>query len=407
MKRKMRFTRNMPDIAALFFIASCSRPAVEECRELVIVTQCGETKAYSGQQENGIWDLNLFITGEKGKAEYHRYTAFDNPVTDRVVEKFRLLYGRDYCVYAIANAGFDLGAQDSGSLDNCRLSLVYPDHFERGLPMAARKNLTIQRGADEELRLERLVSKLTVRLDRSALDKDVSLDIAGAKVGNCPRWVRPFGTFRAEDAGEDFFPAGYSTEGGDVLDLYLAENVQDEKNESLCSYIEMDMDYSSDKYYTEGGNCLKYRFYIRENNGYRVERNSHYRVVVKPERDGLLCEDSWRVDKSGLLVWSGEPYLKISPEGSTLDGVYYSSYYEMDRGESLHFALASFPKDMKVWLREDLVQDELEDGRIEYRMDDDGLGFTAASLGTACTSMMEIHAGSPLDDYLMICICVR
>lgn len=37
-------------------------------------------------------------------------------------------------------------------------------------------------------------------------------------------------------------------------------------------------------------------------------------------------------------------------------------------------------------------------------MDPDGKGFTVKSLGKVCSSAMEIQAGEPLNDYIMLVI---
>lgn len=403
----MKILRHISIAASgLAALLSCSGERLETEGDITVCLECGKVKGQAGYGNDGIWDINLFVTGDNGIAEYHRYVSFSSPKESAALEKLRLLYGKEYTLYAIANAGFDTGALNEEELESYRLHLIYPDHFERGFPMAGKKVITPMKGVEEELRLERLVSRISVKLDRSLLDDDIDFNIAGAKVGNCPEWVKPFDVSRAEDAAEDLFPSGYYTRGNDMFDVFLAENVQGELRQDLCSYLEMDIDYSSGSFYTEGSRCLKYRFYLREHDNYRVERNSHYRVTVRPEKDGLLCDDSWRVDKSGLTQWSGDPYLRISPGGSTEDGIYYEYYYSLERNGSMHFSVASFPKTMKIWLRDDLVEDEITDGRAEYKMDADGKGFTVTSLGKACMSMMELHAGEPLNDYIMICVCV-
>ena len=135
-----------------------------------------------------------------------------------------------------------------------------------------------------------------------------------------------------------------------------------------------------------------------------VQRNCHYTVTVCPQRDGLLCEDSWRVDKSALMERNAEPYLKIQPRGTVVDGIFYENYYELTRGEEMHFTVVHSPSNMKIWLRDDLVEDEMNDGRALYTMDADGNGFTVKSLGRVCTTIMEIMAGPPLNGSITIAI---
>ncbi len=191
------------------------------------------------------------------------------------------------------------------------------------------------------------------------------------------------------------------------MSVYLMENRQTALDKELCSYIEIDVDYNSPHYYTAPGKGIKYRFYLRENNGCTVRRNSIYNITVTPEADGLLCEDSWRLDKKALIPVDYRTYMALNPAGTVVDGKYCPNYYEMGKGASMHFNLDFSPTYMNVHLREDLVIDEREEGRAVYEMDADGKGFTVTSLGRECITMMEIVADEPLSDSETIVIAVN
>lgn len=371
-----------------------------------IVLNCGriETKA-TDADEDAVWDINLYIFGEGGLLEDHKYIRYPSPMYGKIHLTSDLIIHREYTVAAFANAGYDMGAMNLDDFKGSSYHLPRPDGFTHGMPMLGKvmKYKPSQESESLNINMERLLSKVTVKLDRSRLDRDVDFNVALVRVGNCPKLAGILPPSRIESPSE-VFQNGYYTNGVDVNELYLLENMQGELNKDLCSYIEIDIDYESPSYYTEGGRCLKYRFYLREGNSYLVQRNCHYTVTVCPQRDGLLCEDSWRVDKSALIERNAEPYLKILPRGTVVDEIFYENYYELSLGEEMHFDLAHFPSNMKVWLRDDLVEDERNDGRALYTMDNDGNGFTVKSLGRVCTTVMEIMAGPPMNDSVTIAI---
>lgn len=395
-------------LIAVSFAVSCSERPVAGGMPVTVELDCGRMQTRSGgYDEDLVWDVNLFVTGCEGIAEEHVYCRFDPPVKGIIPFELSLLREREYSIYAFANAGYDMGQRNGRELAGMKFYIPYPDSFDHGMPMSGMaEDVTIADGSALPLRMERLVSKVSVSLDRSRLDRGLDFHIAGIRVGNCPRCALAFRESKAEGGG-DLFPSGYYAEGTDMTEVYLLENRQKRMDADLCSYVEMEIDYRSDHFYTEGGRGLIYRFYLRENDSFDVMRNCHYHITVCPEQDGLLCDDSWRVDRRGLVTWKGDPYLKIIPEGTSVDGVFYDHYYEMDRNTSRHFDLAYSPSYMELWLRDDLVDDEKADGRALYEMDADGKGFTVTSLGKECTTMMEIHAGAPLNDYEMIAIRVR
>ncbi|MCQ2166891.1 MAG: FimB/Mfa2 family fimbrial subunit [Bacteroidales bacterium] len=394
-------------MAAICLCDACAEK-MQDCTCLARLSMdCRAADTRSGiVEENTIWDVNVFVVGCEGILEQHRFVRYDGGRQAGADMDISLLSGREYTIFAFANAGYDMGNMDEQELQDFRFYLQRPDMASSGIPMSGKVQFSAAEGDGVRLELKRLASRVTVVLDRSRLDDNVDFHIAGVRVGNCPRWVQAYSP-SAILSRDDCFPAGYYSRGDDRTELYLLENLQGSANPDLCSYVELDIDYASDKFYTDGRNGLIYRFYLREGASYMVQRNCHYTVTVCPEKDGLLCDDSWRVDKSRLIPVSGDAFLKISPSGSTVDGVFYDHYYEMDRGGSLHFDLAYSPAYMTVGLRQDLVDDELEDGRASYVMDADGHGFTVRSIGGSGLSMMEIVAGEPLNGSQTIAVYIE
>ena len=136
-------------------------------------------------------------------------------------------------------------------------------------------------------------------------------------VGGCPNSITPFAPSRAESAAH-LFAKGFSLpetgcapinavrSGGrsGEIDLYALENLQDGHLSSLCTYIELTVDYQSPAYYSARDRYLTYRFHA--GNDYDVERNGRYRYVIRPEGEGL-SGDAWSVDRSRLGTLSLEP----------------------------------------------------------------------------------------------------
>lgn len=405
---KRYFTETVLCCALAAIPCSCRGPLADSDGGVrqTIVLGCGRiaTKAATAD-EDAIWDINLYIFGEGGLIEEHKFIMYPSPMYGEIHLLSDLILHREYTIAAVANAGYDMGVMDWDDFKNVSYHLPRPDGFTHGMPMLG-KAMKYRASPEPEpldIGMERLLSKVTVKLDRSRLDRDVEFNVALVRVGNCPKvaWILP--PSRIESPSE-VFQSGYYTEGGDINEVYLLENMQGALDKDLCSYIEIEIDYDSPVYYTSGGRCLKYRFYLREGNSYMVQRNCHYTVTVCPQRDGLLCDDSWRVDKSALMERDAEPYLKIQPRGTVVDGVFYENYYELPLGGEMHFTVVHSPSNMKIWLRDDLVEDEMNDGRALYTMDADGNGFTVKSLGRVCTTIMEIMAGPPLNGSTTIAI---
>ena len=252
-----------------------------------------------------ISDVNLFLFSP------------DGVLTDRLwfsgaETRLRLPCYEPLSLYAVANIGYALdGIQTLDQLRQWRYYLIYPDDFRRGMPRACiREGFTPDADSDTmDMPMTPLLVRLTLSMERTALDPGIALRVRSVVVGGCPNSITPFAPSRAEKPAH-LFGRGFSKEGIDAdplnresggrsreIDLYLLENLQGGEKSSLCSYIEIDADYQSPIYWSGADRYLSYRFYVGED--YNLERGCQYRYVIRPEGDGLSGDD-WSVDRSRL-----------------------------------------------------------------------------------------------------------
>lgn len=369
--------------------------------------------------EDKITDISLIIFDESGQAEDYIWLTRGSRTctTDLVIDK-------KYTFCACANFGYQIYAGHIEELQDIRYHLAYPDEYREGLPMAAVKEVLITEECIVDIDLQRLMAKISLRMDRSRLDRDVEMNVRSARIGNCPRYVKPFTNSKIEDH-DDTFPTGYLLndiqtaelnynigEGlSSEVSLYMFENMQGpadgnithdsekvfeqkDKRSEVCSYIEMEIEYLSPEK-ASGEKGLIYRFYLGEDrNSFDVERNTHYHITVTPENNGLN-DDGWRVDKSGLKD-RGPAYLRAYP----------SDYIRGDIGDQVHiwceFSPASAPFDVGI----SYMEDDKAEGIYDYRIDTDGHGATLTLTGPG-RGLIYMEAGEPVNDAALFIIEVN
>lgn len=317
----------------LMVLHSCSAESTFEMLpvELTMVPVSLQTKG-NDPDENLINDLNLFIFNEEGQLEDSKYLSSREIGRNggKVSVTVSLARGRKTRIACCANYGFKIeGIGSFKELSAFRFSLAYPDEYSRGMPMSGNM-FGIWTTNDKEITvpLERMMSKISVSLDRSALDDDVRISVKSMTICNSPRSTSVFGHSSAAGSS-DVFRRGLSKSYAAADDLnieaspgvsrevclYLLENMRgdllddttDDSGKVLpsaisqsCSYMELEMEYLSDTWQTKPDEYLKYRFYLGESNfNFDVERNCHYHYSIQPYGSGLT-EDNWRIDKSSL-----------------------------------------------------------------------------------------------------------
>lgn len=350
--------------------------------------------------ETRISDVNLFIFNARGVLEERTFLKDGDlrPGEDGFSVTRKLLKDTPYDIYACANLGYPLTLSTAEELERYRYYLTYPDEYSRGIPMTARlKGAVSEGGQPIAVPLERMMAKVSLRLDRTALSPDVRILVRRVTIGGCPRSSLLFTDSRAETA-EEVFVTGFTKiyPECDALNkdvtlglsrecpVYMLENLQGNVlREPVCPYIEIEAEYFSDIYYSGSGQYLIYRFYIGERKGnYDIRRNCHYHITVRPEGDGLHG-DSWSVDMEHLGVQERAKVFDLHP----------AAYNECRSGEDFHFRCDVFPPWTPVTFDKEWLDDESH--LYSYTLDEDGRGITLHTRKGG-TAMLYISAGAPV-----------
>lgn len=408
-------------VSAVIGTAACSMHETEE--DSVTCTICltgGSMSTRSADpDESLITDISLMVFDEHGDAEECVWLPRGQ---DR--HRMRLVKGKRYTICACANFGYQVYADNISELDEITFHLAYPDEYREGIPMYARTETTVTADGEIRVMLERLMSKISIRMDRSRLSEGVKMDVRSALIGNCPRAAKVFSDNKVADE-DGCFPFGFyrnelqtallNYDTGDGLSrevsLYMLENMQgrmpshieDDSDKILdsdglpgrtSSYIELELDYTSDLY-VSGSGSLIYRFYLGEDrNSLDVKRNTHYHITVTPEDDGL-SEDSWRVDRSALTY--------IGPTSITQ---YPSSYIEGEIGDRIHIWCDVVPEEAPFDVGLKYMEDDHRTGIYDYEIDPDGHGATLTLTGPGA-GLIYMEAGPPVNDAALFYIIVN
>ncbi len=408
-------------IAACLFASGCSLIEEGQTAEIKVNFSGGTLECKSADpDEYKISDVSLMIFNGNGEAEECLY--LDGLSKDCTV---RLITGNRYTFCACANFGYQVYADHIEELSEIRYHLAYPDEYHRGIPMYARQEVKIEKGCSEiSVMLERLMAKISLRMDRRRLSDDVEIFVRSVQIGNCPRVSSVFRENKVADE-DDCFPAGFSRYGFETdnlnrtsesglsrsVSLYMLENMQgslggeistdsekvfdkDDHRSTVCSYIELDMEYTSGTF-ESGEKGLIYRFYLGEGlNGLNIERNCHYNITVAPEDDGL-SDDGWRVDKSGL-TYSGPVDFKPHP----------SEYIVGDIGDKIHIWCEFIPGDAPFDVGIEYMEDDKAEGIYDYEIDEDGHGATLTLTGPG-RGLIYMSAGPPVNETALFVIEVN
>ena len=388
--------------------------------DIVLEDACPATRADMPDEEK-ISDVSLMIFDRSGDLEKGIYLS-----GGKTSAEVRLLKGMRYSVYACVNFGYEVKVSNISELHNIMFHLAYPDEYREGIPMCAtHEDILITGDTTIGLELVRLMSRISVRMDRSQLSENVRMDVTGIRIGNCPKKVRVFSPSRADNE-DDCFASGFSHEGemcrklntpelGSIsqeISLFMLENMQgkfstegpgsdeekvfkdDDIRSRICSFVEVEMDYSSPEW-TSGEEHLIYRFYLGENrNSLDVERNCHYRITICPEDDGLKG-DGWRVDKSGLK-YTGKTSLTQYPGG----------YISGNIGSKVHIGCVIIPPFTPFDVGQEYMEADKAEGIYDYEIDPDGHGATLTLTGPG-RGLIYMEAGEPVNDAALFVIEVN
>lgn len=379
------------------------------------------TKAYN-PDEDLISDINILVFNEDGQAEACLWETDNYRRRESVVNLYE---GQRYSFYACANIGRRIEVRNINDIHDITFHLSYPDELRAGIPMVACKtDVLITKETSIEMVFERLMAKVSLRMDRSSLNEDVDMRVLSARIGNCPRQSKVFTVNSLTEASQSF-SLGFMRDEAEcavlnvsdkngksgTLSLYMLENMQgrfsgndvehcekvfgeNDPRRHTCSYIEMELSYISNKIYSldEG---LIYRFYLGEDaSSLDVERNCHYRVTIAPEGDGL-SDGGWRVDKTSLF-----------PAGDTFIKAYPASYIRGDIGDRIHIWCDVFPPNAGFDVGVEYMEADKERGIYDYEVDPGSHGAILTLTGPG-TGLIYMEAGPPVNDAALFIIEVN
>lgn len=400
-------------LSAALMTAGCVHADAPEEKEVlcrISVDDCNYAVKAIDPDEQLISDVSIMIFDERGEAEECLW--LQNGETSVEIP---LVLGKTYSFRACANFGYRTYADHISELDETVFYMAYPDEYSKGMPMyASADGIRIGEDATVNLKMKRLMAKISLRMDRRKLSKGVEMNVIGVRIGNCPKSVRVFGP-SSVSSHDQCFGMGFSRNDAQIavlnalthdnlsgaVTLYMLENMQGDMTEQpesdadkvfdeqdhrkdVCSYIEMDIEYLSHDKYSESP--LIYRFYLGDSRtNLDVERNCHYRITVCPEDDGLNG-DGWRVDKSGIYDL-GPTYFKSYPD----------PYIRGKIGDKVHIGCIFSPPNTPFDVGESYMKDDKETGIYDYEIDPDGRGAVLTLTGPG-RGWIYMEAGEPVND---------
>ena len=408
-------------IAAAASAAGCT--VYEEAHEIPVTlsVSCHALESRAGDpDEYLVSDISMIIFDESGSAESVLWADDGNTAFET-----RLLVGHRYTICVCANFGYRIHADHIDEIEEMRYYMAYPDEYRKGMPMYAREEIILsEENTDIEVSLERLMSKISLHMDRSRLSDDVKMYVRTVRIGNCPRSAAVFSASRVRNE-DDCFPSGFVRKDFETdalntvsanglsgsVSMYMLENMQgqmdthiyedyekifgkEDPRRKTCSYLELEIEYMSEELYSTGKG-LVYRFYLGEDrNNLDIERNCHYHITVTPEDDGL-SDDGWRVDKSRLHDY-----------GTTAFSQYPSDYIVGDIGDRIHIGCHISPWNTPFDVGIGYMEDDKAEGIYDYEIDEDGHGATLTLTGPG-RGLIYMEAGNPVNDAALFIIEVN
>lgn len=422
MERKRRISGIILSMAAMI-AAGCSHDRNPEQEEdmttISLICRTAVSKAVIPEDES-INDLNLILF-EDGKAET---VVWKDGIGGKGRADVDISYikGRRYSLFVLVNTGSRISVRDTSELKDLNVGLDGME-FLNGIPMyAIIEDISFDGQKKTDIELIRMAAKISLRIDRSRLSKDVSMKVKGVRIGNFPKYARVMGTSKVTsvyDRSETGF--GLTEEQCHLLNetgmggisgeasVYMLENMQgtfpgrinedeekvlDEKDPlyDLCSYMELEIDYSSPELISYDSPLI-YRFYLGD--GLRsldIERNCHYHITVIPEDDGL-SGGGWRVDKSG--IGPSTPLFEMHP----------GNYVEGHVGDTLRIWCECYPRTAPFDPGYEELNYDRSRGIYDYSVDEDGHGVTLY-LKKAGTGIVYMSAGEPINQSGMVIVYV-
>ena len=280
----------------LLLAVSCAKAPVET----PVLISTGVSTRSSDPDENRISDVNLLVYDEHGILEGSHY--FPSAGREGELCRLPLVAGSRYSFYVIANVRYPFETTSEEELKNYIYHMAYPDEYTRGIPMTGSvKRKLVTGGSSVEIPLLRTMAKVSVRMDRNALQEGTEVVVKSIEVGACPSVVALFSDSAVKNESE-IFNIGFRKTGMEADDLnrgseygisrevslYMLENLQGSRYSSCCSFVEIVADCKKG----EESRSVSYRFYLGEDKGnHDIRRGCHYHFMVRLPPDG--GESGW------------------------------------------------------------------------------------------------------------------
>ena len=331
-------------VCMLLFYSACSdsdiepNPPGQAMQQVTLTFSPGEACTRMAADETRIDDINLYLFPTGGSPARHLYLT---PQRAIVLE----LPKGDYTLYAVANAGTDLGEQTQDYVRSLRFDRD-PDALAGGpFPMSAEQAVSVRGDMRLDVTLVRAVAKVNFSCTVAA-EFASKLEIKSVRICNAPCSVSLFAPSRAAASGDVADTTPDASPGQTFsASYYLYENrqgtvagigSQDGKNQSVAPeeatyiYIEGEAD----------GVKVAYRIYPGENNttDFNIVRNRVYNIDARIL--GMNTVD-WRVSTAEVAVTPlAESYAPGASATATLELVstndagndFYLSYH-LDAGQ--------------------------------------------------------------------------
>lgn len=230
--------------------------------------------------EEAVHDVNLYLFHRNGVDAHHQY------ITTPMVS-LELMPG-SYDLYAVANAGHDLGEL---SISEVEMLESMPELSALGngpLPMAARQRVDVMDGGTISIPLVRAVARLDFRYSVVG-DFARQVTIRSVRLRNAARTMTLFERSQATleahvtdmpavlDPGQEYTATWYLLENcqGEVPSITEQGQKEPSQAPALATYIQIEA--------TAGGVEIIYRIYLGENNtsDFNIVRNRVYNLDVR------------------------------------------------------------------------------------------------------------------------------
>lgn len=289
-------------------------------------------KSSLGSGEKFIRDINILAYENGRLAESCHSTSYGNI-------SLKLTKGRDYDLYALANAGRAVTPESEGELLAMELRMKQISDLGQGFPMVWKGHLD---GSDipstVTIRLRRLVARIGLKFSSDALK---GLRVTSVRLMQAASVIRPFSESGSAARKGETFDGDFSStadidvvNSGGIIHFYTAENLQGTllpgngdpwakvpsnigDAASQATYLEVSCRFSEGADYI--GDVI-YRLYLGDDNctNFDVHGNVDMAITIFATESGL-DRVSWKIENNSIPSREPEdPYFEWVEGGSVL-----------------------------------------------------------------------------------------